>query len=418
MKTIKIEYKIIIGIFLFTGLLIGISKYQLTENMTQQYIESQKSKNNLLLNTIVPIIALNLSLGLDQSNEEYLGYIGENNIDLESIVLLNSQGYNLYEYTKTLSNKKLQYQLYDQDILDPLTQEKIGKVKLYFSDQNYQTMLNKNQEITFRIIFMTLVLLIVFTFLVRREFRFLKHLSQNVCNYDPKMNNFNLSKTDRKDEVGIIHNSIVVMVSKINTYAKLLDETNHSLELKVQKRTQELEISNKKLLDLSLTDPLTQLSNRRHFEEHSENIYDIARREKLSVSIVMCDIDLFKKINDTFGHIVGDEVIKQVASLMQENLKRTTDFLARYGGEEFVIIFLNMDSEGAYKICQDIQESLKTLKNYQTHGIQIESVTLSFGVSSCTPQGHDNYKELLNKADLGLYKAKNNGRNCIVINNI
>jgi diguanylate cyclase (GGDEF)-like protein len=207
------------------------------------------------------------------------------------------------------------------------------------------------------------------------------------------------------------------MVSRIDTYAKMLDETNHTLELKVKERTKELELTNKKLLDLSLTDSLTKLSNRRHFEERAENMYDIAKRQEIPISIVMSDIDFFKKINDTYGHIVGDEILKKIAEIMKKNLRRNSDLLARYGGEEFVVILFDTNDEETVKVCENIKDSLNELNNYKTHGIEIESVTLSFGISSTIPQKHSNYKELLNKADIALYKAKRNGRNCIVVNN-
>jgi diguanylate cyclase (GGDEF)-like protein len=146
-------------------------------------------------------------------------------------------------------------------------------------------------------------------------------------------------------------------------------------------------------------------------------MYDIAKRQEIPISIVMSDIDFFKKINDTYGHIVGDEILKKIAEIMKKNLRRNSDLLARYGGEEFVVILFDTNDEETVKVCENIKDSLNELNNYKTHGIEIESVTLSFGISSTIPQKHSNYKELLNKADIALYKAKRNGRNCIVVNN-
>ncbi len=417
MNNIKIEYKIILSIFILTFLIVSIGKYEFSKNIEQQFIESKESKNNLLINTILPIIGLNISLGLDESNVEYLNYIGKQNLDLESIILLDAKEKVIFKYLKNENQKIENIQFYEKDVLDPILKEKIGTIKLSFSNEGFQEMLKKNKVLTIKIFLTTLILLIIFIIIIKREFRFLKNLSLKVTNYDPKKNNFDLTSTTRKDEVGIIHNSIVSMVSKIDTYAKILDETNHTLELKVKERTKELEITNKKLLDLSLTDSLTKLSNRRHFEERAENMYDIAKRKQMPISIIMSDIDYFKKINDSYGHIVGDEILKKIAEIMKKNLRRNSDLLARYGGEEFVIILFDTKDNETVKLCKDIQISLKELNNYKTHGIEIKSVTLSFGISSTIPQQQTNYKDLLNKADIALYKAKQNGRNCIVLNN-
>ncbi len=417
MKNIKIEYKIILSILVLTFLIVTIGKYEFSTNIERQFIESKESKNNLLINTILPIIGLNLSLGLDKSNIEYLNYIGKQNLDLKSIILLNATNKAIFNYQKDKNQENENIQFYTKDVLDPILKEKIGTIELGFSNKDYQDMLNKNKDLTIKILLTTFILLLIFIIIIKREFRFLKDLSLKVTDYDPQKNNFDLSATTRKDEVGIIHNSIVSMVSRIDTYAKMLDETNHTLELKVKERTKELELTNKKLLDLSLTDSLTKLSNRRHFEERAENMYDIAKRQEIPISIVMSDIDFFKKINDTYGHIVGDEILKKIAEIMKKNLRRNSDLLARYGGEEFVVILFDTNDEETVKVCENIKDSLNELNNYKTHGIEIESVTLSFGISSTIPQKHSNYKELLNKADIALYKAKRNGRNCIVVNN-
>jgi diguanylate cyclase (GGDEF)-like protein len=417
MKNIKIEYKIILSILVLTFLIVTIGKYEFSTNIERQFIESKESKNNLLINTILPIIGLNLSLGLDKSNIEYLNYIGKQNLDLKSIILLDATNKAIFNYQKDKNQENENIQFYTKDVLDPILKEKIGTIELGFSNKDYQDMLNKNKDLTIKILLTTFILLLIFIIIIKREFRFLKDLSLKVTDYDPQKNNFDLSATTRKDEVGIIHNSIVSMVSRIDTYAKMLDETNHTLELKVKERTKELELTNKKLLDLSLTDSLTKLSNRRHFEERAENMYDIAKRQEIPISIVMSDIDFFKKINDTYGHIVGDEILKKIAEIMKKNLRRNSDLLARYGGEEFVVILFDTNDEETVKVCENIKDSLNELNNYKTHGIEIESVTLSFGISSTIPQKHSNYKELLNKADIALYKAKRNGRNCIVVNN-
>ena len=137
------------------------------------------------------------------------------------------------------------------------------------------------------------------------------------------------------------------MVSKINAYNHILSEANLSLEEKIQERTQELLEANERLKSLSVTDELTQLSNRRYFSEYFEKTWELAKRKGVNVSLVLCDIDFFKMVNDTHGHQIGDEVLKSVATALKESLKRNTDFVARYGGEEFVIVMYDANFEEA-----------------------------------------------------------------------
>ncbi|MFT7859821.1 MAG: diguanylate cyclase [Sulfurimonas sp.] len=186
------------------------------------------------------------------------------------------------------------------------------------------------------------------------------------------------------------------------------------LEKAVSIRTKELENANKKLEKLSTTDSLTQMSNRRHFETHLESIWNLSMRKQIPVSIIMCDIDYFKNINDTYGHITGDYVLKNIAAIIKNSLKRTTDIAARYGGEEFIVALYDSDVEGASKVCKKIADTLKSdEKNFDIEGIKIEPFTISFGISSVVPTEKHNYQDLIKSADEALYKAKRNGRDCI-----
>lgn len=193
----------------------------------------------------------------------------------------------------------------------------------------------------------------------------------------------------------------------------------NNLEKAVSLRTKELESANKKLEKLSTIDPLTKISNRRHFEKHMETIWKLSMRNQTTTSIIMCDIDYFKKINDTHGHIIGDYVLKNIATIIQNSLKRTTDLAARYGGEEFVIALYDTDIEGAKSVCQSIAESLKEdEQNFIIEGVKIEPFTISFGISTLIPEEQDNHQQLIKSADEALYRAKRNGRNRICITSL
>jgi hypothetical protein len=123
MKNIKIEYKIILSILVLTFLIVTIGKYEFSTNIERQFIESKESKNNLLINTILPIIGLNLSLGLDKSNIEYLNYIGKQNLDLKSIILLNATNKAIFNYQKDKNQENENIQFYTKDVLDPILKE-------------------------------------------------------------------------------------------------------------------------------------------------------------------------------------------------------------------------------------------------------------------------------------------------------
>ncbi len=418
-KNISLEIKAIIGIIVFTLFIVGLDRYLLSQNITNQFVESKKSKNDLLLNTISPIISLNISLGLSSSNNEYLEQITEQNKDLQLLQIIDKQGILIYNYgekcteqNETQHKNNLNY--VTKELIDSITDEKLGTIHMHFSDSEFEIMQMKNRVTTIQIFITSFVLLLIFIFMTRKEFKHIRELSKNVLSYDPKLNNFHLTKLDRKDEVGIIHNAIVSMVEKINSHAKLLDEANNSLEQKVQERTQELEEANKKLLQLSITDPLTNIANRRHFENYFSNIWTLAKRSNAKVSVIMCDIDHFKDINDTFGHAVGDYVLIEVAKTMKNTLKRESDLVARYGGEEFIIALYDTNIYEATMLCENIQNALTQLNLFENQPQKHKPVTLSFGISSTVPQIADEAEELIKIADKCLYEAKNRGRDCII----
>ncbi len=417
MRTFSIEIKIILGVIFFTLMITGFERYQLSENITTQFENSKRSKNKLLLDTMLPILSLNISLGLDDANKEYLNLIVKQNKDIQWMQVKNKENQVLFQYPNDLKEKEVVLdgiKICGSEILDTITNQSVGYIKVKFSDDEYEQVRMKNKETTIRVFAVALILLGIFLYFLRREFKYFRKLTQAVLVYDPKLNNFDLEKSKRTDEVGVIHNAIVGMVEKIGSYTKLLDEMNSSLEEKIEERTRSLQKANEKLEQMTMTDPLTKIANRRHFEEYVENIWELALRTNTKIALVMCDIDFFKKVNDTYGHIAGDEVLKNVAHTIASSLKRFSDLAARYGGEEFVIVLYDTDIEGAWELCEEIAEQLKNPKNFNVNGIEIAPFTMSFGVSSVVPTKDHSYKDLLEFADEALYRAKESGRNRII----
>ncbi len=194
----------------------------------------------------------------------------------------------------------------------------------------------------------------------------------------------------------------------------------NDLEEQVSRRTRELqntlsqlESANKKLGLMSRTDGLTGLFNRRYFDEAFEEEFKRAIRQGQPLSVIMGDIDHFKRINDTHGHQVGDECLNVLASTWQTRLKRAGDMVARYGGEEFVSLLPNTDINDAKKIAEQIRTAVEAV-NPKYAGIHIK-LSISLGVSSLSLLGKDDTDALLQRADNALYEAKTQGRNRVEI---
>jgi len=248
----KIEVKIIISIMFFTIFIVVLQRYQLSENIIKQFKESKHDRNTLLLNTITPIVSLNIALGLDSAYNAYLDTIVLNNSDLDMVKLLDNNKKELYLYLRKDKKKlnHLSFNYLNKDIYDELTGEKLGTIELNFSNEDYKNIIDKSADITINIFLISFGLLGLFLLMIKREFRNLTNLTKNILEYDPKQNNFPLMKVDKKDEISLIHHAITSMVEKNNVYSKQLDDINANLEEKVKKRTQELEIQKAKAEEL------------------------------------------------------------------------------------------------------------------------------------------------------------------------
>jgi len=166
---------------------------------------------------------------------------------------------------------------------------------------------------------------------------------------------------------------------------------------------------NERLEIASNTDPMTGAYNRRYFYNISKHMTLLARRGKYNVSLAMFDIDKFKNINDTYGHDVGDEVIKDLVNQITLHT-RQTDIFARFGGEEFVLLLNNIDEETSKEFCDKLRTIIETSTN-----ISDVNYTASIGVATVELDSEDSIEDALKKADLALYNAKESGRNKVVV---
>jgi len=163
-----------------------------------------------------------------------------------------------------------------------------------------------------------------------------------------------------------------------------------------------------KLKEIAMKDGLTGLYNHALLIELFEKEIDKQQRNNGSISFAMIDIDNFKKINDTYGHISGDTVLKELSNILMSSV-RGGDIVGRYGGEEFSIVFPGIDEQNAFQLCERIRKEVEDF-NFEI-GIETVKITISIGINFNELKGIINKREIIQKADEALYRAKHNGRN-------
>lgn len=176
----------------------------------------------------------------------------------------------------------------------------------------------------------------------------------------------------------------------------------------------ELKTMAEKLEGVSQIDWLTELFNKRYFNEACIKEWRNANRLNCSLALIMIDIDYFKKYNDTYGHLQGDECLKTVALEINNSVRRPRDIVARFGGEEFVVLLPETGIEGATLIAQNVLANVEKLAiEHKGSALSGKVVTVTIGVTAAFPGEIDAMESLLKQVDHALYVAKNEGRNCL-----
>ena len=205
--------------------------------------------------------------------------------------------------------------------------------------------------------------------------------------------------------LSLVANMIANTLERQRTYKKLIETQR------------QLEEANSKLQALATIDGLTGIANRRALDEILEKEVKRAKRQGTGLAVLLIDIDHFKAFNDTYGHLKGDEALKQVADALATIMQRSTDFVARYGGEEFAVIMSTDSAWQALRKANEILDAVENLNIPHDHSDTDPYLTVSIGgyfeVPTANAEVSGTIQQLLNKADMGLYRAKNDGRNCI-----
>ncbi|MFH1079902.1 MAG: diguanylate cyclase [Pseudomonadota bacterium] len=172
-----------------------------------------------------------------------------------------------------------------------------------------------------------------------------------------------------------------------------------------------LQKANHELQRLTVIDGLTQIANRRRFDEYLQQEWSRMAREKRPLSLIMCDVDCFKLYNDNYGHLLGDDCLRSVSRAINDCSRRPGDLAARFGGEEFAVLLSNTDNEGAVHIAESIRIKVQDLMIVHAFSPVHKYVTLSLGVFTVFPEHDSNPQVLVEASDRALYNAKRAGRN-------
>lgn len=217
---------------------------------------------------------------------------------------------------------------------------------------------------------------------------------------------FEINLVDEEARAKVLDEAREILLLRSVHFIKQSEEARHDME-SISKKVKKVEKINR-------LDHLTEIYNRRHFEHLLEEEFENSKLNKWPLSLALIDIDNFKRVNDTYGHLVGDEVIKSIARFFSENI-RETDVLARYGGDEFILLLPGSTSDVANTLLNRLFSSFKDDPGVKTNG-DILDTTLSIGLASYFGENDfKNVTEFIDAADKALYQAKNAGRNRLAV---
>ncbi|MBY6094518.1 CHASE domain-containing protein [Ferrimonas balearica] len=204
-----------------------------------------------------------------------------------------------------------------------------------------------------------------------------------------------------------------ILILILTSMVYQMSQRNRAIAALVERRTEELDEANRKLIQLTLTDSLTEVGNRRQFDQWLSSEWDAGRRSGRPLTLMLVDVDYFKSFNDNYGHRAGDKALRRIAATLRARLHRPRDLVARYGGEEFAIL-LPETSDNVPLLAQALCDAVVELGIRHECGGESGVVTVSIGVATLVPAVEQQAEHLVELADQALYRAKAEGRNRVI----
>lgn len=204
-----------------------------------------------------------------------------------------------------------------------------------------------------------------------------------------------------------------LMITVYGMYVASVGIRSHKEYLRSFRIEQQLDKQKSELETLNKMDALTHVFNRGHFNTQFESQWNMGVRHNIRQTLLLIDVDHFKVINDSYGHLVGDSCLQNIAQLITQGVKRKNDLVARFGGEEFALLLDDSDAQQAAEIAQGIRQAIAS-KSFN-HSEHMFNVTVSVGIASVMPTPQMNSNSLIESADKALYQAKDGGRNQVVV---
>ncbi len=264
-------------------------------------------------------------------------------------------------------------------------------------------------------ILISTVIIFAFYYLVTRH---LRHISQYTRDFNlDDSSDYYLNRTPPKepDELDYIVNSLNALKKALREKHKNIVALNKNLEKTVEKRTHALTEKQKLLEKLATHDPLTNLYNRRKFDNLFDQQWHYTKLNGTNFSLAIIDIDYFKNYNDSYGHKKGDEALKQVANALVNSVKRPQDSISRFGGEEFVLLLPEINMQGFCHVLENVKDNINKLNIIHEKSVVSNKLTVTIGGVLGIPSQENSQHKFFAEADKNLYRGKEQGRNQIVV---
>ncbi len=376
----SISRRILLHFFLVSISLIMLIFYTFEEVGKEAFKNMEKSKAEVIVDTIIPTVAMNLYLGFDKKIGELVKQIVDHNKNILGVTIISHNKVVASYLKQNIQNKD--YFVFTKAIKKPNSQEDIGRMHVIYSYEHYKDVVNKYSKLLWMFLGGITLLLVLFSIYLEQLLSPLKKIVTELKHYSPRKD-LKLPFKSREDEIGAIVSVLENMQSKIKSYAQHQENMNKELERQVAEKTKELR-------NRLYIDSLTGLSNRVKLQE------DLA--EQKDASLIIINIDDFKEINDLFGHKIGDKILQDFTKKLKSLITTNNPKLYRLSGDEFALLFKNSMSKSDLKHFLDIfVQKIENMIFF--HGDKELALHVTMGAVA-------GKEGALEKADIALKKAR------------